>query len=328
MVLMDQNSLQPAPLNTVNPIPVVDTRLDSKNPGVIYDPPITMKLSFKLLLKMFGITILTFVIFVISGSVVYYPVSIMIAAPFAALFALNAKSGHGGASAGLPMFILLPIIAPAIFLIYGILNGYLIRRLTAYSKSYRIGIGLFILPIVLFLCSSYTLDVVKKAQVDRRVAEVIGDEKIAFTFVSSESKYWIGDGRLESVLVNFKVNAPKTGDYEVIGYLTNNQINTESGKGAVSPDATKIIRLTKGIITDLNFEFLLTPFTNVNYNGAVDIVLLANRKNITIDDNSSQPITSWPLFIIDTGKSGNYKKTKDYEKAAIYSINPFKQDKP
>lgn len=281
--------------------------------------PEKQKVNNRLILTaIFGVPILTYILFQISG----YPLSFVL---IPILFGDASNAGLGALA-----ILMVTTIILAIF--FALLCGLLIYILTKKIKFLFIGFGIFMLIFVVHRTvikisgEKYLTTEVNTAL--KNVDDVVGKEKLSFTYISSMPIY-NANNLLEEGKITFSVVAPKTGDYLIDSYLaTPYDLYGPKDQGVPRADTFNktTISLTEGVPFDLVITFEMKSFIEVNYEGKLNLSFRVWRTNIQVKDVTwhKEPLTSWPVNIIDSGKSSNYKVSKDSgQEEPIYSVGPF-----
>lgn len=276
-----------------------------------------------ILTTIFGVPVLTYILFQLIG----YPLSFVL---IPILFGDTSNAGLGGIA-----ILMITTIMLAVF--FGLLCGLLVYFLTRRIKFLFVGFGIFILiftihrTIIKINSEKYLTTEVNTAL--KGVDEVIGKEKLIFTYDDSVPVYNTNN-ILEEVKITFKVIAPKTGDYLIDSYLaTPYDLYGPKDQEVPRADTFKktTINFTEGVPFDLALSLEMKPLVDVNYEGKLNLSFRVWRTNIQVKDVAwhKDPITSWPVNIMDSGKSPNYKVSKDSgQEEPIYSIGPFYISRP
>lgn len=266
----------------------------------------------------FGVPILTYILFQISG----YPLTSVL---IPILFGDTSNAGLGGIA-----ILMVTTIILAIF--FALLCGLLIYIITKKIKFLFVGFVIFMLifavhrTVIKISGEKYLTTEVNTAL--KNVDDVVGKEKLSFTYVGSVPIY-NANNLLEEGKITFSVVAPKTGDYLIDSYLaTPYDLYGPKDQGVPRADTFNktTISLIEGVPFDLVIPFEMKSFVEVNYEGKLNLSFRVWRTNIQVKDVAwhKEPLTSWPVNIIDSGKSSNYKVSKDSgQEEPIYSIGPF-----
>ncbi|MBU0975283.1 MAG: hypothetical protein ABIE03_05990 [Patescibacteria group bacterium] len=220
---------------------------------------------------------------------------------------------------------------------FGVICGLLIYFLTKRIKFIFVGLGIFILIFAVYrIIIKISNEIYLTNEVNTAlegVDEVVGKEKLIFTYVDSVPVY---DNKniLEEMEITFKVVAPKSGDYLIDSYLATPYDLYGPKDQEVSQADTfskTTVSLTEGVPFDLIISLKMESFVDVNYEGNLNLSFRVWRTNIQVEDVAwhNEPISSWPVDIIDSGNSPNYKVSNDSgQEEPIYSVGPFYISRP
>lgn len=234
----------------------------------------------------------------------------------------------------------IPIILVAntlIMLFFGVVSGIVVFLITRKLKTFFLGFGIFMLIFVIyFLCMQIFVHQYFSSEVNKTIEnanEVVGQENLIFTYVTSEPIY-DSDRKLEEVRIIYKVLAPKSGDYIIDATLATPQV----GEGSASQKIPLVttfykskVSLTEKVPYNLVVPFKMRPLIEVGYVGKMNVYFQAWRSNLKIKGTQwdKSPITSWPINISDSGSSPNFNIDKfNRYKETVYSVGPFPVSRP
>lgn len=271
----------------------------------------------------FGAPILTYILFQILG----YPLSFVL---IPILFGDTSNAGLGGLAILMVTTILLAVI-------FGLICGLLVYLVTKKIKLLFVGFGIFMLifavhrTIIKISSEKYLSTEVNTAL--KNVDEVVGKEKLIFTYVNSAPIYNT-NSILDEVKITFKVVAPQTGDYLIDSYLAT-PYDLYGPKDQEVPRANTFNKMTVSLTEEVPFDLVLPlkmkPFVDANYEGKLKLSFRIWRTNIQVKDVAwhKEPITSWPVNITDSGSSPNYAFSIDSgQEEHLYSVGPFSVSHP
>lgn len=276
-----------------------------------------------ILTTIFGVPVFTYILF----QILEYPISLAL---IPILFGDTSNAGLG-----LLAILMVTTIMLAIF--FGLICGLLIYLLTKKIRFLFVGFGVFMLifavhrTIIKISFEKYLSTEVNTAL--KNVDEVVGKEKLTFTYIESGPIY-DANGTLKEGKITFKVVAPKTGDYSIDSYLaTPYDLYGPKDQGVPRTDTFNktTVSLTEGVPFDLIISVKMKSFVDVNYEGKLNLSFRVWRTKIQVKNVAwlKEPITSWPVNIMDSGNSPNYKVSKDSGQAEpIYSVGPFYISRP
>ena len=286
--------------------------------------PEKLKLSNRLIwATVLGGPFLTYILF----QTLVYPLSFVL---IPVLFGDTSNAELGGLAILMVTSILLAIL-------FGLLCGFLVYFVTKKIKLLFVGFGIFMLIFTIHrLLIKISSEKYLSTQVNtvlKNVDEVVGKEKLIFTYVDSEPIY-NANSVLDEAKITFKVVAPKTGDYLIGSHLAT-PYDLYGPKDQGVPRAgtfDKItINLSEGVPIDLVILLKMKPFVDVSYNGKLNLSFRVWRTNIQVKDVAwnKEPITNWPINISDSGNSPNFKVSKDSgQEEPVYSVGPFPISRP
>ncbi|MDD5015719.1 MAG: hypothetical protein PHW73_11620 [Atribacterota bacterium] len=212
------------------------------------------------------------------------------------------------------------------FLLFAFICGLTLYLLFRRIKHLFLGFFLFILIFIIFSALIYCIVGVYNEyeynKVLTKVEEVVGNEKIIFTYVDSVPDY-DENNQLREINVTFQIIAPKTGDYGV--YSTLYSPEDPYGHNIDTYSKTNMT-FEEGVSYDKSFTFDMAPFVENEYEGILYLDFSVDRINIQIENVSwsTNPITWRNVNIIDSGQSPNYEISTDTGvESPVYSIGPF-----
>ncbi len=299
----------------------LNSDFEMSNEGTVKDNTAAQffnKLKSKKTLLVLGITVLVYILFIFTqGPVISFLTPI--------LFGDLSGIGLGG-------LVILPLVVIITSMLYGWINGLCVYLLMRKVKFFFIG---FLIFMTIFIThAAYTVVSSQKYlsdetnRVSKDVEKVVGKEKIILTYLDSVPSY-DADNILDKVQVTFDVIAPESGDY-LFGadlatpYDLYGPVKQQVPRADTTYKVT--VPLAKGVVFKLNIDFDMDPFTKVDYAGDLKLSLGVRRVNLNIKDVAwhKEPVTSFPVYLADSGSSKNFKLSKDSGvEEPVYTIGPF-----